>query len=62
MDTNNSSLTPNCPPPIVYEKTEKLEENYYNIKYNEKEYDLIITLYDNKNNKDKKKFLFLYYY
>ena len=53
-----SNMTPNCPPPSVYEKTEKILEKNYNIKYKEKKYDLIITIYENKNNDLEKIFNF----
>ena len=57
-DIKPSITTPDCPPPSVYEKTEKLSEKYYNIKHKENEYDLIITLYENKQNNSEKIFNF----
>ena len=39
MDSIPSNLTPDCPPPLVYEKTEKISEKNYKIKSNEKEYE-----------------------
>ena len=53
-----SNLTPDCPPPSVYEKTEKISEKNYKIKSNEKEYDLIISLYNNNYSKSEKIFNF----
>ena len=58
MDIVSSNIITNCPPPLVYEKTEKLLEKQYNIKSNEKEYDLIITLSENKQNKEENIFNF----
>ena len=49
-DINSSKITPNCPPPSFFDKAEKLSEKYFSIKYENKEYELIITLYDNKLN------------
>ena len=54
-DINQSSITP---PPLAYEKSEKISEKYYNIKNKEIEYDLIITLYENKQNNSEKIFNF----
>ena len=53
-----SYLTPNCPPPSIYQKTEKLLEKNYNIKSDEKEYDLNISLYNNNQNNSEKIFNF----
>ena len=58
MDSIPSNLTPDCPPPSVYEKTEKISEKNYKIKSNEKEYDLIISLYNNNYSKSEKIFNF----
>jgi len=58
MDIISSNLTPNYPPPSVYEKTEKLLEKNYKIKSDEKEYDLNISLYNNKQNNSEKIFNF----
>ena len=58
MEAIPSNLTPNCPPPSIYEKTEKLSEKNYKINFNEKEYDLNISLYDNEQNKSEKIFNF----
>ena len=58
MDSIPSNLTPDCPPPSVYEKTEKISEKNYKIKTNEKEYDLIISLYNNNYSKSEKIFNF----
>ena len=58
MDIVSSNIITNCPPPLVYEKTQKLLEKQYNIKSNEKEYDLIITLSENKQNKEENIFNF----
>ena len=58
MEAIPSNLTPNCPPPSIYEKTEKLSEKNYKINFNEKEYELNIALYDNKQNKSEKIFNF----
>ena len=58
MDSIPSNLTPDCPPPSVYEKTEKISEKNYKIKSNEKEYDLIISLYNNNYSKSQKIFNF----
>ena len=57
-EPDSLNITPNCPPPSVYEKTEKILEKNYNIKYKEKKYDLIITIYENKNNDLEKIFNF----
>ena len=57
-EINKSNITPNCPPPSVYEKIEILSEKYYNIKTKENEYDLIITLFQNKSNMSEKIFNF----
>ena len=58
MDSIPSNLTPDCPPPSVYEKTEKISEKNYKIKSNEKEYNLIISLYNNNYSKSEKIFNF----
>ena len=57
-EPDSLNITPNCPPPSVYEKTEKILEKNYNIKYKENEYDLIISLYENKQNNLEKIFNF----
>ena len=46
------------PPLLIFEKNQKIEEKYYNLKINEKEYDLIISLYDNKLSPKEKIFNF----
>ena len=51
-----TSLGP--PPLLIFEKNQKIEEKYYNLKTNEKEYDLIISLYDNKLSPKEKIFNF----
>ena len=58
MESISSISTPNCPPPSIYQKTEKLLEKNYNIKYDEKEYDLNISLYNNNQNNSEKIFNF----
>ena len=58
MESISSISTPNCPPPSIYQKTEKLLEKNYNIKSDEKEYDLNISLYNNNQNNSEKIFNF----
>ena len=58
MESISSISTPNCPPPSIYQKTEKLLEKKYNIKSDEKEYDLNISLYNNNQNNSEKIFNF----
>ena len=58
MESISSISTPNCPPPSIYQKTEKLLEKNYNIKSDEKEYDLNISLYNNSQNNSEKIFNF----
>ena len=58
MESISSISTPNCPPPSIYQKTEKLLEKKYNIKSDEKEYDLNISLYNNSQNNSEKIFNF----
>ena len=58
MESISSISNPNCPPPSIYQKTEKLLEKNYNIKSDEKEYDLNISLYNNNQNNSEKIFNF----
>ena len=58
MESISSISNPNCPPPSIYQKTEKLLEKKYNIKSDEKEYDLNISLYNNSQNNSEKIFNF----
>ena len=57
-DINSFKVIQDSPPPLAYEKNEKLSEKYYSIKNENKEYDLIITLYENKLNNSENIFNF----
>ena len=53
----NEGNTPNCPPPSI-SLPNKLDEKNYFLNYDNKQYELIISLYDDENNEKEKIFNF----